>query len=695
MPKERKKRGRREEKRKRKDFQDQDEPSGKRARVSEDPPDVEVRLDDQDDNREITDQGSLPQTHGQPQFYGLLDDEEQSYFKRADQMLELDQFANPDERTLFLESLWQEVSGKELKIASSQSCSRLLERLIGLSSAKQLKTLFQKFEGHFMNLIQHRFASHCCEALFLHAAPTVTAELIAGPQEEKPTDESENPPPTMEVLFMNAVDELEPDIGYLMTDQFGSHTLRVLLLVLSGRPLGDSTTRSMLQSKNKEKITAGYQNNDAAADQLKHRAVPSSFTDSLSKVKASMIGRLETNTLRTLATQRLVSPVLRLLMEIELAKRTKLEDSLLHKLIPDIPLTSESSSVTFVRGLLYDPIGSHMLETVVQHAPSRVFKSIYGTVFQSNLKTIARNDIASFVLIKAIERLGAADLQMAVDSIAPEVPRLLEQSRLSLVKCLLDRCRARRTSCNPILSQMSDHYGPPGQDFLPQMLRLAPIDQGAESSLDTKDPGASQSTSRTHSSLLAQTLLALDGSPRDMITESLLVTEPSALLNLVKDRSATHIVQAALVRNNAPQSFRRRFIPRFLGLVLPMTIDPVASHVIDALWTATSDLHFLRDKIAEEMASAEPEIKSSFSGKVVWRNWDMDLYRRRKTAWIAKTKAAEEEQNTTSHQAPRTKDQNSKGKTGIELARERFINGSRKQPSSVAQRKKRLAVASG
>ena len=699
MPKDRKKRGRREEeKRKRKTFEGQ-EPSAKRARFSKSPTDVEIRLDDQDEAAlGTTNQDVPPQSHQQSQFYGLLDDEEQSYFKRADQMLELDQFANPEERSLFLESLWQEASGKELKIANSQSCSRLLERLIGLSSSKQLKTLFQKLSGHFMDLIQHRFASHCCEALFLHAAPVVTEELVAGPQAGNIPEKDEAIPSTMEELFLNAVGELEQDVGYLMTDQFGSHTLRMLLLVLSGRPLGGSTTMSMLQSKNKEKVTAGYRNDEAAANKLKYRAVPSSFADVLGKVKGNMIGCLETNMLRTLTTQRLVSPVLRLLLEIELAERSKLEGSLLYKLIPDLPLAADSPSAAFIQGLLYDPIGSHMLETIVQHAPAKVFKSLYGAVIEPQLRTIGRNDIASFVLIKAIERLGAADLQNAVESIATEVPELLEQSRISLVRCLLERCKTRKVDCDPVASGMKDHYGPPGPNFLPSMLRLTATDQSAESSLDTKAAEASQTTSRTHSSLLAQAMLELDGPPREMIVESLLAAEPHALLMLAKDRSATHIVQAALVRNHPPQSFRRKLITKFLGLVLPMTVDPIASHVVDVLWTATSDLHFLRDKIAEEMAGAETEIKDSFSGKVVWRNWELDLYKRRKAAWIAKKRTAEEEDSANTHQAHRPKGQDPKAKTALELARERFaMHDSKRSASSFMQRKKisGMATASG
>lgn len=143
MPKEHRKRGRREEKkRKREEEEGNNEPS-KRQKSQ----DAEEQLEDyrgglveQEEQVPYAGPGELP-------FYGLLDEDEQEYFKRADSMLEVNQFADPEERDLFLANVYKEASGKELKIANSQSCSRLMERLILLSTPSQLKALFQKFSG--------------------------------------------------------------------------------------------------------------------------------------------------------------------------------------------------------------------------------------------------------------------------------------------------------------------------------------------------------------------------------------------------------------------------------------------------------------------------------------------------------------------------------------------------------------------
>jgi nucleolar protein 9 len=138
MPKKHK--GRREEQKKRKREHDDDAASPKRHK-NEDAPSVEDAAFHHDHAADVT------QPEGGLTFYGMLDDDEQEYFKRADDMLELNQFDDPDARKLFLDSVYKEADGKELKIANSQSCSRLLERLIQLSSPEQLKGLFQKFSG--------------------------------------------------------------------------------------------------------------------------------------------------------------------------------------------------------------------------------------------------------------------------------------------------------------------------------------------------------------------------------------------------------------------------------------------------------------------------------------------------------------------------------------------------------------------
>jgi len=144
MPQEHKKRGRRM-KRKHDDVEEPiAEASTKRRKSVEDGVDEHTYIPVDGHDGSLDDGSHAPVDRP---FFGMLDDEEQEYFKRADDMLEMNDFADAEERNLFLSNVYREADGKELKIVQSQSCSRLTERLIKMSTPAQLKALFQKFSG--------------------------------------------------------------------------------------------------------------------------------------------------------------------------------------------------------------------------------------------------------------------------------------------------------------------------------------------------------------------------------------------------------------------------------------------------------------------------------------------------------------------------------------------------------------------
>ncbi|KAF1920499.1 armadillo-type protein [Ampelomyces quisqualis] len=629
MPKQHRKRGRREDHKKRKRDGDDGDDGAKRLKKADHVESVEAGDAFHDEAVDVTRPGALP-------YYGLLDDDEQEYFKRADEMLELNQFEHPEARSLFLASVYKEADGKELKIANSQSCSRLLERLILLSSPDQLKTLFQKFHGHFLNLVQHRFASHCCEALFVHAAPVVTLEL-AEPQ----TPPSSDPNAifvSMESLFVHTLAELQEHLGYLMTDRFASHVLRVLLVVLSGAPLDkENKNKSVLQSKRKEKVgVAGAERGQDWV--LEKRPVPSSFLEALEKMINASAATLDSQNLRLLATHPLGNPTLQLLLKLELAhfgkSRAKDENSIIHKLLPDNPIAEGTESASFINGLVYDPIGSRLLETIIESAPGKLFKSIYSEFFKERMGSLARNEIASYVAGRILERLGKDDLEEAMSQIADQIPNLVQRNRTAVIKTLIERCVARDVNTSPIKAQLETAYGGANGFEVTRMLRVSegPVEDAKQNGKHDHSP------EKVHGSLLAQTMMAVDGSLGDLVFDSLARLSPELSVQLARDPTASRTLQAALTAEHASVIFRRKMIQQFYGHVGELALDPAASRVIDAIWNGTHGLAFIRERIAEELAENENSLRESFVGRAVWRNWRMDLYKRKRGDWVKQSR---------------------------------------------------------
>ncbi|KAE8382601.1 hypothetical protein BDV26DRAFT_277957 [Aspergillus bertholletiae] len=609
-------------------------------------------------------------------FYGLLDPEEQEYFSRANEVLELNQFQDAEERRIFVDSVYKEADGKELKIACSQGCSRLMEKLITMSDMRQIRRLFNKFIGHFLNLVQHRFASHCCETLFTNAAPGVTQKVSKSKSDKMDVDEEEGEEPEPELslaeMFIKVVEELEGNWGYLLTERFASHTIRVLLLVLAGEPVDVSANDSVVASRKKEKLgllQGETQDGDATAQK---RNVPDVFQATLKKIMKDMVSVLDDTYLRALATHPVGNPVLQVLVSLELShfgkSSAKDPNSITRRLIPDENFEEGSETTSFVRGLLYDPVGSRLLETIVRCMPGKAFKGLYKNFIRDQITSLARNITAGYVVLRVLERLGKDDLKEAMERIVPQVPSLLERSRMVVPKVLIERCLVRGVDTAPLARALEEAYDKDPARRLEQILRLESTaqEETEESEQKLRAPNVASSQSSTgeklHGSLLAQTMLTAPGPISGLIYSSLLAQSSESLVKIAKDPTASRVLQQALTVSTSTPQFRRQLAPRFTSHLHELALDSSGSHVVDTLWPATKDIFFIKERMAQELTQHEMELRDSFVGRAVWRNWAMDLYKRRRGEWAAKAKGMDNNYNGPGERP----------KSRIELARAKF-----------------------
>ena len=531
----------------------------------------------------------------------------------------------------------------------------------------------------FLNLVQHRFASHCCEALFLQAAPIVNQELMAPLDEGKRNQESGDIYVSMENLFLYTLNELEGNLGYLMSDQFASHPLRILLVVLSGMPLTAVASSSVLQSKKKEHVSIAGRKQVTTEARSEARIVPDSFHTALDKMMAGSVAGLDTTYLRALATHPIANPVLQLLLELELTRSGKQSakdsKSLFRKLIPNDLLEEGTESSSFINHLIYDTVGSRLLEVIILNAPGKTFKSLYKGSFKEKIGTLAKNEVAAFVVIKIIERLNTEDLVTALEQICPQIDTLIKRSRTSVIKTLIQRCRVRNVDATSILTGLKQAYGEGPSQRLISLLRVNAesaegMAEDRRRQLDFEDSG------KAHGSLLAQCMLEAPDSLREFVCDGLLAMETPFLITIAKDRTASRVLQAALICPEQAPKFRRILIPQLYGQMEELAVHPVASHVVDSMWEATNGLTFIRERIANELAQHESALRGSMPGRAVWRNWKMDIYKTRRNEWLNDAKGPSQD-----------KHKDKSNKTGIELARRRFAAGATKQqPSALKAR---------
>ena len=456
----------------------------------------------------------------------------------------------------------------------------------------------------------------------------------------------------MEKCFLDTMSEIESNIGFLMTDRFASHVLRVLLVVFSGEPLDSSANKQLMQSKNKESIKVEGKEKSETKDQ--NRKVPESFSVALEKLLSDSIAGLDTEKLRALATSPNGNPTLQLLLRLELShfgkQRAKDESSVIRTLLPDEPITSESSSAAFINAMIYDNIGSRLIETLVESAPAKLFKNIYGTLFKERLPSYARNEIASFVACRIMERLGKDELLAAHESIAPTIPSLLERNRTNIVRTLIERCAVRGIDTKAIAVHINSTWdGPDGFEIK----KLLKIDDTPDSKSSKKpEPPHSSAANTTgaafvakasepvkaHFNVLAQAMLLVPGALSGLVLDALIGLDTETLFSMSKDPIVSRTLQAAVTTRNASTITIRKLVQRFYGHIGEMALDKAASHVVDCVWEGTHGLAFIRERIAEELAENEAQLRESPCGRAVWKNWKMDMYKRRRGDWVRQSK---------------------------------------------------------
>lgn len=630
------------------------------------------------------------------EFFGMLEDQEQEYFRHADELLELNDFPSAEERDIFLQNVYKEAAGKELKLASSQSCSRLMERLILLSNTRQKKHLFVAFAGHFISMITHRFASHCCEKLFLESAPVVTRELVGVEEEgeaEEGVDEEEKK--SMEELYLLTLDELEEHLSYLVSDRYGSHALRALLIVLSGRPLNQAATKSLLQSKKKERITVEGASVMASELASQNRAVPSSFTAAIQKIMTDSTANFDATILRVLAKHPTGNPTLQLLLELELtlfakakkaAARDKEQDeqesytSLLDKLIPDAPASfsdEKSQAAEFVNSMLYDPIGSRLLETLITNCSGKIFKGLHASFFGPRIQSLLRNDIASYPAIKVLNRLSKEDLADAVEKSLPQVANFVEKGRLNVIKTFFERCSVRQATAeiNSLLQALTLACGNDWKHLIPRLCLLndEPAAEDSKEKSFQPEENKNKAALLSHGSQLILTLLGISDSPRKAIQVSLMSLNSAQILKLA---TSSHQTAAILLKALATPAQNPAFHKLLVTSMLPHTYELATSQhssaVINAVITAPSKgegisvpFH-LKENIMAQLQEHETDLRESWLGRSVWRTWKGDLWSYRRHDWVRWAKETNpEEARVASVPKPREKEAKEVVKKGL------------------------------
>jgi nucleolar protein 9 len=237
----------------------------------------------------------------------------------------------------------------------------------------------------------------------------------------------------------------------------------------------------------------------------------------------------------------------------------------------------------------------------------------------------------------------------------------LERSRVAVLKTLIDACAKHSVDVAPIISAITDSFSCSSQELIFKMLHLKPEDllPPPETAGPTGKP--KRDPNQLHGALLAQTFLSLSAEAAAPICESILSQPQDTIVGLCKHPQASHVVQKLFNSPTATMPNKRKLLNILKGRFVELSLDTIASHIVDTCWDSPMNY---RQPIAEELLRGEPQMRESYSGRAVWRNWCMDKYKTQRKVWYT---IGKEEAAAAANQGKGAE----KKKTAIELARER------------------------
>ncbi|KAG8218314.1 armadillo-type protein, partial [Butyriboletus roseoflavus] len=383
-------------------------------------------------------------------YFRTVDEQIQSWQEDGSQPVDEDGDLDPNEakRVLFVAALG-EMSGKEKQLATDPDCSVILERMTYSMDDFVLRVFVDRLNGSFEALFKHRFASHVCQTLLSVATDTISRE-VKDIFPDVPASDDNGELRTLIQLVLDICKEVGPSFNSLIMDPFASHVLRSLLLLLCPTVLPEDSARKSVRSKKSMSWKAKhgdmksvFSNDKSKETRTLSGPVPSSFRDAANQFLRILSDGLDANEVRALAANKVASPLLQLVLEIEADHNSASSpDSLMDRVLVGMikahhedPTASIEPSDYLVT-LLRDPTSSHLLETLVSRCPERVFNILWSTYFEGKLVRLVLHPVANFVVAKAVERQDSKQLDNTLEELKSV------SSRTGVLRALIDRSRS-------------------------------------------------------------------------------------------------------------------------------------------------------------------------------------------------------------------------------------------------------------
>ncbi|KAH7103039.1 ARM repeat-containing protein [Auriculariales sp. MPI-PUGE-AT-0066] len=602
--------------------------------------------------------------------FGYVDPDVKAYFRTIDDQLrewqgdygDAEEAAElKEDRRNFLVAALSEMAGKELQLATDPDCAAIVERILHSMDDFLKRVFVDRLSGSFEQLMAHRFASHVCQTIFTMAGSTVARELRG----ELPSHPDAAQLRTLTRLVIDASEEIMPKVSSFISHPFASHVLRALLILLcpsiapedSEKNLRSKKSASFRAKQGPMKSIFTPESRLSSGDGQR----PDEFAQVAANILKAITSNLGENEIRALAADKVGSPTLQLIVELE--AHCGLSDtpgSVMDHLLVGL-VSATHSKVTmepsdYLTTILHDSTSSRLLETLVSRSPDAVFRNLWRVYFAQSgrLQKLAVHPVANFVVARCVMRLDTDEFAGALNELGGSWIRMRKAARFGVLKSFIDRATILHEHAASVAEAAAAAFEIESEDdrklvvqtilrqMTPSEYRSAFESVGEKSSADASSgkPKRWQRTGEAHDALepkvqgalLLQSLLHLPEPHHSIVVDSLLAQTPEELLALAHHPISSRVLDEAFTPTMVPR-VRKALVQHLIGHFHTLADDRIGSRVAERAWGAIDT--YLKEKVARSLLPHENFLTGSHFGRFFARIINLSLLQRRPDDWRA------------------------------------------------------------
>ncbi|PVU92350.1 hypothetical protein BB559_003747 [Furculomyces boomerangus] len=625
-----------------------------------------------------------------PASYGLVNPELQSYLKHCEETLD-DMESFDQDMELFVERIHEEIKGRELQLMTDHNCSVVLEKILMLSKPSYLCYFMGLTRGQELVLMIHRFASHVLQTLFtllgkhinnecIGATPKSTTEIIENWEDLNngntdfvidETSENEKRSLGFEQLSIDFVNQTKKHFEFLVMNSFGSHVVRAILYLFSGKQIVDSPTgKGSMRSKKSVQYNNTRNKKNIAPENPKNivkYSVPESFGLCLKELLRDSTGLMERDFVIKCALDPVGNPTLQiiieLLAEMNMAETPELaldqvlmgliseNEGLIAKGSVDTDDSGDNSAKSRIerhmKMLVCDVYGSRLMEKVFSIASKELFQKLYITCIRKNIKELCLDPNANFVIqgfLKSIR--SSAQLLSVLEELTPEFENLFIENKLGIISALCSACVVNKEGYAIVSQNIIKVFCGDSRELRSDLIVNLALNKTVSPKQIDENTMNEQPVNKfkrvaIQSGFIIQKIFEFPNEHIKLFVKSLVVQDTDeTLLKMATSTVGSRIIEAFLKAKyeSVPIKQKRKVLAKFEKRYVQLSLDKFSSRIVDCCWNI-ADLNF-KQKIANELIQEKETVKNSFFGKFVWQNCKIDLFITKNESWVSQQESS-------------------------------------------------------